>query len=470
MSSGREQAGRSWGPGGRFVIIGFSLVGVGIIAATVWELSQTWVLQHATAEIVDDMLASIRLLGEVQTAVDRRQHLIERHILANTSDEREAVEARIEAVDRKVAVAIRAYEPWATLPGEGATWQRTRLRLATLDEPIARAMALSRQNEDRAARSVMAGVESHFEQLDQDLDELIAINNRGAHASLARYGDIQRQLISTLVIDGLASLLLTVLVGLWAWREVAGREKEMTVTTDSLRVQNRELDAFAGRVAHDIRGVLTTISMATASVCQTMPPDDRSAEILRRGARRMEALVDDLLAFARADAAGFGQCDPAEILAQVRHDLAPRLEPKRASLHVSVAPAEVVCHGGLLRQAVTNLIDNSMKYHREGVAPEIHVVGATFDGGYELRVTDNGLGMSKEETERAFEPFYRSSRVHELPGTGLGLSIVKRVVDTIGGSVSVESRLGEGTTFVMRLQVAARAAVLKEQQRPRAIS
>jgi signal transduction histidine kinase len=331
-------------------------------------------------------------------------------------------------------------------------------------------MALSRQNEDRAARGVMAGVESHFEQIDQDLDELIAINNRGAHASLARYGDIQRQLISTLVIDGLASLLLTVLVGLWAWREVAGREEEMTVTTDSLRVQNRELDAFAGRVAHDIRGVLTTISIATATVCQTMPPDDRSAEILRRGARRMEALVDDLLAFARADAAGFGQCDPAEILAQVRHDLAPRLEPKRASLHVSVAPAEVVCHGGLLRQAVTNLIDNAMKYHREGVAPEIHVVGATFEGGYELRVTDNGLGMSKEEIERAFEPFYRSSRVHELPGNGLGLSIVKRVVDTIGGSVSVESRLGEGTTFVMRLQLGASAAVLEEQQRPRATS
>jgi signal transduction histidine kinase len=455
-------------PSGRFVVIGFSLVGVGLIAATVWELSQTWVLQHATAEIVDNMLASIRLLGEVQTAIERRQHLIERHILANTTDEREEVEAQIEAVDRKVAAAIRAYEPWVTLPGERMTWERTRARLATLDEPISRAMALSRRNDDRAARSVMAGVESRFEQIDQDLDGLIAINNRGAHANLARYGEIQRQLISSLVIDGLASLLLTILAGVWAWKQVARREEEMTVAADSLRVQNRELDAFAGRVAHDIRGVLSSISVATTALCQAMPPDNRSAQILRRGATRMEALVDDLLSLARAEAAGFGQCDPAEVLAQVRHDLAPRLEPKSASIHVAVDHAEVGCHEGLLRQAVTNLIDNAIKYHREGVPPDVCVAGAAVDGRYDLRITDNGLGMSEEEIEKAFEPFYRSPRVRDLPGTGLGLSIVKRVVDTIGGIVSVQSRLGEGTTFVIRLQLAASRANEESQQSPRA--
>jgi signal transduction histidine kinase len=442
-------------PSGRFVIMGFSLVGIGIVAATVWELSQTWVLQQATAEIVDNMLTSIRLLGEVQTAVDRRQLLIERHIIANTTAERETIEAQIGAVDRKVAAAMRAYEPWANLPGEAASWARARARLSTLDEPISRAMVLSRQNADRAARNLMAAVESRFEQIDRDLDELIAINNRGAYASLDRYREIRRQLILTLVVVGLASLSLTILVGVWAWGQVARREDEMTAAADTLKVQNRELDAFAGRVAHDIRGVLTTISMATTMLTEQTPPGDRATQILRRGATRMETLVDDLLAFARADAAGLGRCDPADVLSQVRDDLAPRLEPQSSSLRVSVSNAEVACHAGLLRQAVTNLIDNAMKYHRQGVPPQIYVSGAVLNGRYYLRVADNGIGMSKEETEKAFEPFYRSPRVQDLPGTGLGLSLVKRVVETTGGVLTVDSRLGEGTTFVMRLQLTA---------------
>jgi signal transduction histidine kinase len=83
------------------------------------------------------------------------------------------------------------------------------------------------------------------------------------------------------------------------------------------------------------------------------------------------------------------------------------------------------------------------------------VTGSPADHRYWLRVTDNGLGMTEDEVDSAFEPFYRSSRVHELPGTGLGLSIVKRVVDSAGGDLSVETRLGEGTTFVVGLQLTA---------------
>jgi signal transduction histidine kinase len=453
-ASGDKGRSRRGAPSGRFVILGFALVGVGIIAATAWELSQTSSLRSSTAEIVNDMLTSIRLLGEVQTAIYRRQLLINRHILASSVEEMQVVEAELGAVDRKVSAAMRAYEPWTTLPGEKQAWERTRMHLSTLDGLVTRAMAFSRRNEDKEARDAMDSVEGRFDEIDHDFDGLIAINNRGAHDMLSRYEDLQRQLILTLVLDSLASLALTLLVAVWAWRQVARREREMTVDADRLQFQNRELDAFAGRVAHDIRGVLSSISLATETLSHRLPPEERSTQLLRRSATRMEVLVDDLLTLARIGGTGLGRCDPAAVLAQVASDLAPRLEAERASLRVTASHAEVACNEGLLRQALTNLIDNALKYHRPGVPPEVAVTGTSADARYSLRVTDNGLGMREEEVERAFEPFYRSDRVHELPGTGLGLSIVKRVVDSTGGTVGVETRLGEGTTFVVDLRLA----------------
>ena len=67
---------------------------------------------------------------------------------------------------------------------------------------------------------------------------------------------------------------------------------------------------------------------------------------------------------------------------------------------------------------------------------------------------DNGVGMSPEDARRVFEPFFRAQRVQERPGTGLGLSIVKRVIEGSGGAVTVDSRLGEGTTFRAKLPLA----------------
>ncbi len=109
---------------------------------------------------------------------------------------------------------------------------------------------------------------------------------------------------------------------------------------------------------------------------------------------------------------------------------------------------------GLLWRAVTNLIDNAVKYHRPAVSPVVKISGEPIDGGYDLTVSDNGVGMSEEEAERVFEPFYRSPRARHLPGTGLGLSMVNRVAVASGGKLSVHTRLGEGTTFVARLPLA----------------
>jgi signal transduction histidine kinase len=146
----------------------------------------------------------------------------------------------------------------------------------------------------------------------------------------------------------------------------------------------------------------------------------------------------------------------------VEQDLAPRIEAEKGAPRVSVAHAEVACSEGLLQQAVTNLIDNAIKYRRPEVTPDVEISGAFLGGQYDLRVSDNGMGMSKDDEKRVFEPFYRSARTRNLPGTGLGLAIVSRVVEASGGELSVDTRLGEGSTFVVRLPLAESQAAVTD--------
>jgi signal transduction histidine kinase len=89
------------------------------------------------------------------------------------------------------------------------------------------------------------------------------------------------------------------------------------------------------------------------------------------------------------------------------------------------------------------------------VPPEVEIRGHTEDGAYVYSLTDNGLGMTREDSEHVFEPFFRAERTRAVGGTGLGLAIVRRIVEAHGGSVFVQSEPGSGPTFTLRLPRAA---------------
>src|SRR5262249_46154417 len=147
------------------------------------------------------------------------------------------------------------------------------------------------------------------------------------------------------------------------------------------------------------------------------------------------ALIDDLLQLSRIEGAARSEvCDPAPAAIDVQETLAERLTETGASMQVAVAPARVRCRDGLFRQIVSNLADNALKYRRPEVPAEIHISGQAIGGQYELRVSDNGIGMTTEEASHAFDPLFQARRLREVPGTGLGLSIVKRIVVACGGT------------------------------------
>jgi signal transduction histidine kinase len=441
-------------PSRRLVLAAFTVVGLVVAIFTSLAFFQVRALEVRARELVDNMLTSVRLLGQLENQVQRQETLLDEHILAKEPAEMAGLEAKLAALQAEIEETSRTYWSWVTLPGERAGWDKTRADLMAIREPVARALTLSRENRDTEARQEMQLVAEQFATVGRDFDQLISINDRAAAESMERYSRIQLRLVLTLIAIGVVVLAGTVVVGRWAARQVGRREQVTALEAQSLEERNRELDAFAGRVAHDIRNPLMAINMAARQLEGKVPEGTRATEALRRGVQRMEMLVDDLLALARVEKLTRAVCDPAAVAAQVREDFAARFDGESGNLRVAVAPAAVSCSEGLLRQALTNLAENAVKYCRPGVTPEVEISGVRVDGGYDLRVSDNGLGMTPDEAGHVFEPFYRSPRTRDLPGTGLGLSIVNRVAHASGGTLSLETHVGEGSTFTLHLPLA----------------
>jgi signal transduction histidine kinase len=443
--------------GSRLLRPAFGAIVATFLVANGVAMHEAQVIQQKDQLLVDNMLTSIELVSRLGRDVDQRRLLVDEHIFEARTEDMARIERRLARVDADFADAARAYDPIATLEGERPVWDDLRAQAAALDAPVDRALAFSRRNQDVEARQVMTGAARGFDVISRDTTALIQLNRAGADRTVAEIAALQRWLQRFFRVLTGAGAALAVAVAVAVTRLIRRREREIRRATAALEERNRDLDAFAGRVAHDLRGPLTTISLAASRLAERAPQETGTSAVLRRGVAWMEALIRDLLTLSRLDAQVHGMvCDPAAVAATVAEELAPRLQSEGGSLYVDVEPAAVSCSDGLLHQVMWNLADNGMKYRRPGTEMEIRIRGRQAGGAYELRVSDNGIGMSPDESRQAFEPFYRALRSHDTPGTGLGLSIVKRVVQLSGGTVSVDSQVGRGTTFVIGLRLVRR--------------
>jgi len=221
---------------------------------------------------------------------------------------------------------------------------------------------------------------------------------------------------------------------------------------------------FVANVSHELRTPLSLIKSATETLIdggrQDRQVTARFLEIIEKHANRLTLLLDDLLLLARLDS-GRIDLDLRPVLlasaAQEAIDDAGILARGRGVTLVQSVPAGLAAHADAhrLAQALGNLIDNAIKYGREGGTVEVR--GRELVAGQvEISVRDDGPGIAGEALERVFERFYRAdkARAREQGGTGLGLAIVKNVVQAHGGDVRVESTPGRGTEFFIRLPAA----------------
>jgi two-component system, OmpR family, phosphate regulon sensor histidine kinase PhoR len=212
---------------------------------------------------------------------------------------------------------------------------------------------------------------------------------------------------------------------------------------------------FVANVSHELKTPLTSISGYTETLLSDTPSRETTRQFLTTilgNARRMQRLVDDLLDLSRIES---GRWQPArtelDIPAVARESwaaLAARPEAGRVTFDLDAAPEAEHLSADLdaVRQVLTNLFDNSLRYTPAG--GRITCRARREDGGVALSVQDTGSGITHEHLGRIFERFYRAdhSRSREEGGTGLGLAIVKHLVEAHGGRVYAESERGRGTT------------------------
>ncbi|MCB2155465.1 PAS domain-containing protein [bacterium] len=216
---------------------------------------------------------------------------------------------------------------------------------------------------------------------------------------------------------------------------------------------------FVANVSHELRTPVTSIKGFAETLLDGAldEPDDarRFVEILARQAQRLDHLIEDLLMISRLERREeieMGACRLRSVLESAIDVCAPRAESRKTAINVDCAETiSITCNRRLLEQAVVNLVDNAVAYSGEEAC--VDVSGESNGGTLTIRVADNGPGIPPEHHERLFERFYRvdKARSRDAGGTGLGLSIVKHIAQLHGGTVSIESTLGEGTTFTIQL-------------------
>jgi two-component system phosphate regulon sensor histidine kinase PhoR len=230
--------------------------------------------------------------------------------------------------------------------------------------------------------------------------------------------------------------------------------------TDLKRLERVRQD-FVANVSHELRTPLTAIRGYVEALLDEdlgkASPAEKFLRIIERHTQRMEKIVSDLLLLSEMESpdrtVNRTPLLLEALISSAVETLRPLAESKKQTLQVKIAVplSPVSGDSQKIHQVIINLLSNAISYTQEEghIAVEVQPV----DGGAEVSVTDNGIGIPPEHLSRIFERFYRvdKSRSREEGGTGLGLSIVKHIVEAHGGWVNVESKAGQGSRFVFFL-------------------
>jgi two-component system phosphate regulon sensor histidine kinase PhoR len=226
--------------------------------------------------------------------------------------------------------------------------------------------------------------------------------------------------------------------------------------TETRRLETLRKD-FVANVSHELRTPITAVRSAVDTLRLTLAGDpaasERFVDIIDRNAQRLGALVEDLLDLSRIESKDYRpEAKPVSLRTvsdQALTLLRARIEEKQLEIGNEIGPELPPARGDrrAVEQVFTNLLDNAVKYCGAGARVRLRAQKA--ERGLRVEIADTGPGIEPRHLPRLFERFYRvdSGRSRDMGGTGLGLSIVKHLVETMGGTIGVESTPGRGSTF-----------------------
>ena len=265
--------------------------------------------------------------------------------------------------------------------------------------------------------------------------------------------------------------------------EVNGKKKYILVMSDrtsdwkmnhalseavrAAETANRAKSTFLSNMSHDIRTPMNAIigftTLAVSNIDDQKKVRDYLGKILS-SSNHLLSLINDILDMSRIESGKIHLEETEVSLSDVLHDLktiiSGQIHAKQLDLYMDamdVTNEDVYCDKTRLNQVLLNLLSNAIKFTPAGgtVSVRLKQLPKTVKGSeqYEIRIKDNGIGMSPEFVKKIFSPFERerTSTVSRTQGTGLGMAITKNIVDMMGGTIEVQTEQGKGTEFIVRL-------------------
>jgi two-component system phosphate regulon sensor histidine kinase PhoR len=221
---------------------------------------------------------------------------------------------------------------------------------------------------------------------------------------------------------------------------------------------------FINNMTHEFKTPIATISLAVDALRNEKVKSDPERmnyfnSIIKEENLRMNRQVETILRASQLERQDFEvQFKPVHlhpIIKRVIDTYSLQLESRSGNIQLHLeAPSDLLsADESHMTNLISNLVDNALKYSKDGVPPVVEIATSNESGKLVLVITDNGIGMSRDTLKRIYEKFYRAhtGNIHNVKGFGLGLSYVKSLVDAHHGTIEAESTLGKGSRFTLRL-------------------
>lgn len=238
------------------------------------------------------------------------------------------------------------------------------------------------------------------------------------------------------------------------WRKKI--ENTLYTSLDELEKANRDLNDFTHIVSHDLKAPLMTIESFSDFLLEDYFDvlDETGQEYLDsiiKASNNMRELINNLLTLSRVGRINteYSEVDMNQLIDEVKEELKPQIEMKQAIITANNLP-ELVTQRTWIKQVLMNLIGNGIKFN-ETNPPRVEITYQQTNNQYQFKIRDNGIGIPEDQHEHLFKLFQRLEHTNHYPGTGAGLSICKKIIESLGGEIWVESQEGYGSSFIFTL-------------------
>lgn len=240
--------------------------------------------------------------------------------------------------------------------------------------------------------------------------------------------------------------------------DIKDSQKRLAQAIQELRRSNQELEQFAYIASHDLREPLRKIKSFAELLLEDLVEqldEDQSRYFgyITSGADRMQYLIADILQYSRVgrSSKAIEAVNLNRVIETVQSDLSLAIAENQAVLNFDHLPT-IHAHKVEITQVFANLVNNAIKFRSEA-PPQINILAEQQQTNWQISITDNGIGIPEDLVERIFVMFQRLHHRDKYPGTGVGLALCRKVIESYGGSIICESKLGQGSTFKIKLPI-----------------